>query len=60
MTGNELPVLSGLTVTVPGTAMAWEDTLKSFGRLPMAQASGCVNSSTGASNSNAHATERLW
>ncbi len=35
--GDELPVLSGLTVTVPGTAMAWEDTLKSFGRLPMAQ-----------------------
>ena len=37
VTGDELPVLSGLTVTVPGTAMAWEDTLKSFGRLPMAQ-----------------------
>ncbi|KAK9843622.1 hypothetical protein WJX84_004234, partial [Apatococcus fuscideae] len=37
VTGNELPVLSGLTVTVPGTAMAWEDTLHSFGRLPMDQ-----------------------
>ena len=37
VSGRELPLLSGLCVTVPGTAMAWEDTLMSFGRLPLAQ-----------------------
>ena len=37
--GNTLPTASALTVTVPGTAAMWEDTVTHFGRLPLSQVS---------------------
>ncbi len=36
--GTELPPESALTVTVPGAAALWEDAVKTFGSLPLAQA----------------------
>ena len=33
--GSEFPPFSALTVTVPGAAAAWEDTLKTFGKLSL-------------------------
>ena len=38
ITGSELPVRGALAVTVPGTAALWEDTIKAFGKLPLAEA----------------------
>lgn len=35
--GPELPPFSAMTVTVPGAAALWEDTVKTWGRLPLSQ-----------------------
>lgn len=37
ITGSELPVRGALAVTVPGAAALWEDTIKAFGKLPLAE-----------------------
>ena len=36
---SEFPPFSALTVTVPGAAAAWEDTLKTFGKLSLKEVS---------------------
>ena len=44
ITGSELPVRGALAVTVPGAAALWEDTVKAFGKLPLAEvrtSAGC-------------------
>ncbi|KAJ1445754.1 putative gamma-glutamyltranspeptidase [Pelagophyceae sp. CCMP2097] len=35
--GEALPPASALCVTVPGTAMAWDDAVRRWGKLPLAQ-----------------------
>ncbi len=35
--GTALPPFHALTVTVPGAAAAWEDAVKQWGKLPLAQ-----------------------
>ncbi len=35
--GSELPCRGALAVTVPGAAALWEDTIKAFGKLPLAE-----------------------
>ena len=35
--GSELPMRGALAVTVPGAAALWEDTLKAFGKLSLAE-----------------------
>lgn len=35
--GSEFPPFSALTVTVPGAAAAWEDTIKTYGKLSLKQ-----------------------
>lgn len=35
VTGGEFEPFSALTVTVPGAAAAWEDTIKTFGKLSL-------------------------
>lgn len=35
--GTELPTLSALTVAVPGAVALWEDALRDWGRLQLAQ-----------------------
>ncbi|KAK9835342.1 hypothetical protein WJX81_003771 [Elliptochloris bilobata] len=37
ITGSELPMRGALAVTVPGAAALWEDTIKAFGKLPLAE-----------------------
>ena len=39
VSGQELPPFSALTVCVPGAPGLWEDAVKHFGRLPLAQVS---------------------
>lgn len=41
--GHELPAFSALTVTVPGAAAAWEDTVREFGsgKVTLAQVAAC-------------------
>lgn len=41
--GTALPPFHPLAVTVPGAAAAWEDAVKQWGRLPLAQVpSACI------------------
>lgn len=35
VTGGEFEPFSALTVTVPGAAAAWEDTIKTYGKLSL-------------------------
>ena len=37
MRGTALPPFHALAVTVPGAAAAWEDAVKQWGKLPLAQ-----------------------
>ena len=37
VSGSELPARSALAVTVPGAAALWEDTIKTFGKLSLAE-----------------------
>jgi gamma-glutamyltranspeptidase len=41
ITGSELPARGALAVTVPGAAALWEDAVKAFGKLSLAQARPC-------------------
>lgn len=38
-TGGEFEPFSALTVTVPGAAAAWEDTIKTYGKLSLKEVS---------------------
>jgi gamma-glutamyltranspeptidase len=40
--GSELPARGALAVTVPGAAALWEDAVKAFGKLSLAQARPCA------------------
>ena len=39
VTGGEFEPFSALTVTVPGAAAAWEDTIKTYGKLSLKEVS---------------------
>ena len=39
VTGGEFEPFSALTVTVPGAAAAWEDTIRTYGKLSLKEVS---------------------